>query len=69
MFSLRYYNILTRPKYCHEPFHVKKSVGSFEHTTTVNSEIFGRILFLRIALKDIFATFKNRDQGVVYIYQ
>ena len=28
---------------------------------TVNSESFARILFSRIALKDIFATFKFRD--------
>ena len=28
---------------------------------TVNSEIFGRILFSRIALNDIFATLKTRD--------
>ena len=28
---------------------------------TVNPEIFARILFLRIALKDIFATFKILD--------
>ena len=27
--------------------------------TTVNPEIFARILFLRIGLKDIFATLKN----------
>ena len=30
---------------------------------TVNSEIFVRILFSRIALKDIFATFKICDLG------
>ena len=29
--------------------------------TTVNSEIFARILFSRRALKDIFAMFKLRD--------
>ena len=28
---------------------------------TVNSEIFARILFERLALKDIFATLKIRD--------
>ena len=28
---------------------------------TVNSEIFARILFLQIALKDVFATFQIRD--------
>ena len=31
------------------------------HTITVNSEIFARILFSRIALKDRFATCKIRD--------
>ena len=30
---------------------------------TVNSEILARILFLRIALKDIFATLKNLQLG------
>ena len=30
---------------------------------TVNSEIFARILLLRIALEDIFATFKNSPLG------
>ena len=36
---------------------------------TVNSEIFARILFSRIALKHIFATLKIRDKGVIYLYQ
>ena len=36
---------------------------------TVNSEIFVGILFPRIALKYIFATFKNRDKGMIYLYQ
>ena len=38
---------------------------------TVNSEIFVRILFSRIALKDIhvFAPFKIRNQDMIYIYQ
>ena len=36
---------------------------------TVNSEIFAKILFSRIALKDIFATFKIRDQVMIYLYQ
>ena len=35
---------------------------------TVNSEIFARILFSRIALKDIFATLKIRDWGILYLY-
>ena len=30
---------------------------------TVNPEIFARILFSRIALKDLFATLKNLGQG------
>ena len=32
-----------------------------EAITTVNAEIFARILFSRMALKDVFATFKIRD--------
>ena len=32
-----------------------------EKTYTVNPEIFARISFSRIALKDIIETFKNRD--------
>ena len=37
---------------------------------TVNSEIFARILFSRIlALKVIFTTLKNRDYGMIYLYQ
>ena len=36
---------------------------------TVNSEIFARILFSRIALKGIFATLKIRDLGILYLYQ
>ena len=35
---------------------------------TVNSEIFARILFSRIAIKYIFATFKIRDQGMIDIF-
>ena len=34
----------------------------------VNSEIFTRILFSRIALKDI-CDVKNREQGMIYLYQ
>ena len=33
---------------------------------TVNSEIFARILFSRIALKHIFATLKIRTKVVMY---
>ena len=38
---------------------------------TVNQEIFAIILFSRIALKDIFATFKIRNylEGMIYLYQ
>ena len=36
---------------------------------TVNSEIFAGILFLRIELKDIFATLKVHDFGMIYMYQ
>ena len=38
-------------------------------TVTVNSEIFARIYFSQIALKDIFAMRKNRDWGMIYLYQ
>ena len=31
---------------------------------TVNSEIFARILFSRIALKDIYVMFKLHDKGI-----
>ena len=37
--------------------------------STVNPEVFARILFSQIALKDIFATLKIRDLGMVYLYQ
>ena len=33
---------------------------------TINSEIFARTLFSRIALKDIFATLKIRDYGTIW---
>ena len=36
---------------------------------TVNSEIFTRNLFSRIALKHISATSKFRDKGVIYLNQ
>ena len=32
---------------------------------TVNPEIFARTLISRMALKDIFATFKFRDEGMI----
>ena len=36
---------------------------------TVNSEIFARISFSRIALKEIFATLKFCYWGMIYLYQ
>ena len=36
---------------------------------TVNSEIFVRILFSRIALKDIFSMLKNCDFGLINLHQ
>ena len=36
---------------------------------TVNLEIFARILFLRIALKDIFEKLKIRDFDMIYLHQ
>ena len=43
--------------------HVAKNFkdGVEKELYTVDSEIFTRIFFPRIALKDIFATLKNRD--------
>ena len=40
---------------------------SFCRCATVNSEIFARIKFSRIALKDIFATSKIREKGIIYL--
>ena len=37
--------------------------------TTVISEIFARILFTLIALKNIFATLEIRELGMIYVYQ
>ena len=48
---------------------VAKSLRFFRQKSTVNLEIFMRILFLRIALKDIFATLDIRDLCMVYVYQ
>ena len=36
---------------------------------TVNSEIIVRILFSRIALKDIFAMFKIHELDMIYLHQ
>ena len=43
--------------------------GLVWETFTVNSEIFARILFSRMALKEVFATLKIRDLGMIYVYQ
>ena len=40
-----------------------KRVSLMQHS--VNSEIFARILFSRVAIKDIFAMLKSRDMGMV----
>ena len=40
-----------------------------ERKHTVNSEIFARILFSRIALKDIFAMVKIRDFDMIYLHR
>ena len=44
-----------------EPDHNPSGNGVFDAADTVNPKIFARILFSRMALKDIFATFKIRD--------
>ena len=36
---------------------------------TINLVIFAIILLLQIALKDIFATLKIADKGMIYLYQ
>ena len=36
---------------------------------TINSEIFARILFSRIMLKDMFAMLKIRDWSIIYLHQ
>ena len=40
-----------------------------QQKSTVNPEIFARILFSRMALYDIFAKFKIRDYDMIYQYQ
>ena len=40
---------------------MKTEIFVYDIQNTVNSEIFARILFSRIALKDIFVTLKIRD--------
>ena len=47
----------------------EKTSSWYTHTGTVNSETFVRILFLKIALQDIFATLKIRDLGMIYLQQ
>ena len=40
-----------------------------KNSTDVNSEILARILFSRIAFKDIFTKIKNRDYGIICLHQ
>ena len=44
---------------------MKPAMNTLMRMYTVNSEIYARILFSRIALKDKFATFKIRNLGMV----
>ena len=48
---------------------VNGTFGQFIDKITVNLEIFMRILFSQIALKDIFATFKICDLDMINIHQ
>ena len=47
----------------------KSTLPDYTDAITVNAEIFARILFSRIVLKDIFATLEIRDFGMIYVYQ
>ena len=49
-------------------FFARFDTYSYHCCSTVNSEIFARILFSRIALKHIFVMSKISDKGVVYLY-
>ena len=51
------------------PVKLQDSSSYNSFTITVNSEIFVRILFSRIAFKDIFATLEICDLGMIYVYQ
>ena len=65
MNSLSYiFKVLHHSMDC-EPIGTKLVILSL---STVNSEIFARILFSRIELKCIFATLNIRDQGIIYLY-
>ena len=44
-----------------------KAIGFLRNT--VDSEIFSRILLSLIVLKDIFATLKILNKGMIYLYQ
>ena len=57
----QYHSVSIICKFC-----LKQLINSL---VTVNSEIFLRILFSRVALKDIFATVKIRDLGMIHLYQ
>ena len=46
--------------------HLTNNITGTEYIKFVN---FVRRLFSRIALKDIFATLKIRDNGVIYLYE
>ena len=53
---------------CVQCFYLLSCITLFPNLT-VNSEIFARILFSPKGLKDIFATVKICDFGMVYIHQ
>ena len=55
----------------HQHMHLHCEIFDVKHWNiiTVNSENFARILFSRIALKDIFVTFKILDLDLIYLHQ
>ena len=50
-----------------DPFHPRYSDNQVH--VPVNSEIFARILFSQIVLKDILATLKLRDFDMIYLHK
>ena len=50
-------------------YNISFCIHKLQSCVTLNSEIFVRILFLGIALKDIYATFKICDLDMVYLHQ
>ena len=50
-------------------FPIYKCIPREKGGSTVNSEIFTRILFLQKALKDIFAMFKILNLDMIYLHQ